>query len=75
LRETYPNFTMPLGVWFTRECVRNALEQPYLKFDTLGEVIQFIDQKMKIPANHWMEISGVLKKSKEIRQKSIYRYF
>ncbi|OLS24493.1 MAG: hypothetical protein HeimC3_19230 [Candidatus Heimdallarchaeota archaeon LC_3] len=74
LRETYPNFTMPLGVWFTRECVRNALEQPYLKFDTSNEVIQFVDQKMKIPASYWIDTSGVLKKSKEISQKSIYRY-
>jgi hypothetical protein len=74
LRETYPEFTMPLGVWFTRECVRNALQQPFLKLESMEEVLNYINTNMKIPSKYWVDTSSVLKKSKEMKQKSIYRY-
>ena len=34
LRESRPGHLMPLGVWKCREIVREALNQPYLRFDT-----------------------------------------
>ena len=73
-RESYPEFLMPLGVWLTREAVRQALSKPFLKFDTLEEAKTLLKERLRIPLGHWKEISGILSHDKSTRQKSLYAY-
>lgn len=61
LREAHPGYIMPIGVWNVRESVRKTLTQPYQKFDTLNQALQFISQKMDIPIDRWIKNSALLK--------------
>ncbi|MFW9929737.1 MAG: hypothetical protein ACFFD1_10130 [Candidatus Thorarchaeota archaeon] len=74
LRESYPEFIMPLGVWFTRQCIKNALTYPYVSFDSKFELLNYVSSRMKIPINYWFKISGILHNDKKIKQKSLYKY-
>ena len=74
LRESYPGFIMPLGVWLVRECVRHALESPYEKFNSFSEMMGFVANRMNISPNYWIENSGILKNNKDVRQKSLYHF-
>jgi len=61
LRETYPGYIMPVGVWNVRENVRNALRSEAKKFDTLGAAFNHISTRLKIPMQRWILNSTVLK--------------
>jgi hypothetical protein len=63
LREARPGYIMPVGVWQVRENVRNALRQPPLKFNNIGEVLEHIGSQFYIPLNTWIENSELLKDS------------
>jgi DNA repair protein NreA len=52
---------MPIGVWNVRESVRDALKEPYQKFDNLENALLFISNKMDIPLQRWIKNSAVLK--------------
>jgi hypothetical protein len=60
-REAHPGYIMPIGVWNVRESVREALKQPYQKFNTLNEALLHVSQKMDIPLQRWIKNSAVLK--------------
>jgi len=60
-RETLPGNNMPLGVWFVRESVRNALKNEYKKFDSLEEALKYTMSKLNISIKYWYEVSGLLK--------------
>jgi len=61
MREAHPGYIMPIGVWNVRESVRRALKEPYRKFDTLGQALVFVAEKMDIPLQRWIRNSAVLK--------------
>lgn len=61
LREAHPGYIMPIGVWNVRESVRQALKEPYQKFDTLGQALVHISGIMDIPLQRWIKNSAVLK--------------
>lgn len=61
MREAHPGYIMPIGVWNVRESVRQALKQPYQKFDTLNEALIHVSDKMDIPLQRWIRNSAVLK--------------
>lgn len=61
LREAHPGYIMPIGVWNVRESVRNALTQPYRKFDTLQQSLVYVSEIMDIPLQRWIRNSAVLK--------------
>jgi hypothetical protein len=61
LREAHPGYIMPIGVWNVRESVRKALNEPYIKFDTISEALLYISKKMDIPLERWIRNSAVLK--------------
>jgi hypothetical protein len=73
LRESYPGFTLPLGVWLVRECVRNALENPAIKFNTFQEAMEHVKARMKIPLPYWVKSSTLLDHS--INQAKLTDYF
>jgi DNA repair protein NreA len=73
LREAHPGYIMPVGVWQVRENVRNAVQQPALKFNTLKEALEQISSKFEIPLKNWIEKSTLLQRA--LFQKRITDYF
>ena len=61
LREAHPGYIMPIGVWNVRESVRQALREPYQKFDTLDQALVHLSGIMDIPLQRWIRNSAVLK--------------
>jgi hypothetical protein len=61
LREAYPDYILPVGVWQVRENVKNAMRQKPLKFNTFGEAIQRVSGRLSIGLKHWVEASTLLK--------------
>jgi hypothetical protein len=61
LREAHPGYIMPLGVWHVRENVRNALNNPYLSFDSLDASIEHVRQRFRIPLERWFQHSSLLR--------------
>ncbi|MEM5766161.1 MAG: Nre family DNA repair protein [Candidatus Aenigmatarchaeota archaeon] len=61
-REAHPGFIMPLGVWFVRESVRQALNKSPLKFETLEEALKYISSRLEISMMDWIKNSNLLKK-------------
>jgi hypothetical protein len=72
MREIYPSFLLPLGVWINRECMREAFHQTEYKFNTLHESLDYIGTRFAIPMEDWIEASSLLKDS--IQQKRIIDY-
>ncbi len=62
LREIHPGFTLPLGVWFVRENLREMFKQPPMKFNTLNEALQFIVSNTTIKLERWIKVSWILNK-------------
>jgi hypothetical protein len=69
LRETYPGYIMPLGVWNVRESIRELMRQKPAKFDSFGPALAAALAKMRIPPKKW-EASSVLI-SRELTQAKI----
>ena len=61
LRESYPTYVLPVGVWLVRENVRNALINPPKKFNTLKETLDYISTRLKIDLKIWRENSKLLR--------------
>ncbi|MEM2147265.1 MAG: Nre family DNA repair protein [Candidatus Bathyarchaeia archaeon] len=61
LREAHPGYIMPMGVWQVRENVRNAMRQKPHVFRSLGEVLEFVSGRFRIPIRRWIMRSELLK--------------
>jgi hypothetical protein len=61
LREAYPGYIVPVGVWINRESVRMALRHDPKKFNTLGEALGHISGRLKIPIESWVKTSALLR--------------
>ena len=61
MREVHSGYTLPVGVWNTREHVRQALRQEPKYFDTLSAALGYISTKLEIPMSTWIKNSDVLK--------------
>jgi len=72
LRESHPDYIMPVGVWQVRENVRNAMRHDPLKFNSLDEVLKHISGRFDIPLKVWMQNSTLL--SGALRQRKITEY-
>ncbi|RLF83620.1 hypothetical protein DRN48_07595 [Thermococci archaeon] len=65
LREIYPGFKIPVGVWFVRESVRTMFNSPpVLKTDNLDEVMELLDRETKLGSGKWLSSSALLKRIK-----------
>ncbi|RDD52252.1 hypothetical protein BA065_02715 [Nanoarchaeota archaeon NZ13-N] len=62
IREIYPGFDLPIGVWFVRENLRETFKQKPLEFDNIKEVIEYVSKKTKIDFNEWIKRSYLLRK-------------
>lgn len=63
LREIYPGFKIPVGVWFVRESVRAMLNSPpVLKTDSLDEVLEFLERDTKLGSSKWFSSSVLLRR-------------
>ena len=60
LREAYPGKNTPTGVWQVRETVRDALSNPYKKFDTKKEAVKVVMDRLKIGEDVWRDTSRLL---------------
>ncbi|MFX1562086.1 MAG: hypothetical protein ACFFDP_02130 [Promethearchaeota archaeon] len=72
LRESRPSSPFPLGVWKVRECVREALRQPYLRFDTGGEALDYMMAGFKINLQNWIEGGSLL--ARQLYQRRLTDY-
>ncbi len=72
LREIHPGYILPVGVWFTRESVRKALQLEPQKFDSLQAALNYAQTKLTVPLRKWIETSEILKRA--IFQKKITEF-
>ncbi|KON30901.1 hypothetical protein AC482_02805 [miscellaneous Crenarchaeota group-15 archaeon DG-45] len=61
LREAYPDYIMPVGVWQVRENVRNAMRQPPQRYDTLEEALGRVMGRLSIGLEHWLDAGSLLR--------------
>lgn len=63
LREIYPGFNLPIGVWFVRENIRAMLRRkPVLKTNNIWEALKIIDKETRLGAKKWIKSSRLLQK-------------
>ena len=71
-REIYPNFNIPLGVWFVRENVRAMFSSRPVECDTLEEAISYLSSFTKVPIRMWAGRSWV---ASSLKEPTLDRYF
>lgn len=69
LRETYPGYLMPLGVWNVRESIRMLMKQKPERFDTFRTALHSAMKKLKISKEKWVSSSVII--SRELTQMKI----
>ncbi len=57
--EVYPEW-IPLGVWRFREICREALRRKPIIFNTLGESLNEMTNRLRLPLKKWVEKSKIL---------------
>ena len=72
LRETYPGYLMPLGVWNVRESIRMLMKQPPERHGTFNGALRSALSKMKISPARWRTTSVLI--SRELTQTKITSY-
>jgi hypothetical protein len=72
LRETYPGFIMPLGVWNVRESIRELMKQPFERHETFRRAMKSALSKMRISEARWARESVLI--SRELTQTKISAY-
>jgi DNA repair protein NreA len=72
LRETYPGFIMPLGVWNVRESIRELMKRPWEGHETFRAALRSALSKLRIPRERWVEQSVLV--SRELTQTKITTY-
>ncbi|WP_440059112.1 Nre family DNA repair protein [Thermogladius sp. 4427co] len=61
LREIYPGFNLPIGVWFVREALRKAYEKgPVLITNDFKEVLNYLDENTRLKSARWLKASRLL---------------
>jgi DNA repair protein NreA len=72
LRETYPGFIMPLGVWNIRESIRKMMKGPFEQHETFQSAMASALSRMKIPKSKWASQSVLI--SRELTQTKITKF-
>lgn len=74
LREIYPGFNIPIGVWFVRENIREMLSgNPVLVTDNFNELIEVFNKYSRIGFKKWFNKSRLLKRV--CYKESLTRFF
>lgn len=71
-REIYPNFNIPLGVWYVRENMREMFRSKPLHFDTLDASIAYLSRITKVPIERWRSESWV---SSSLKNPTLDRFY
>jgi DNA repair protein NreA len=74
LREAYSGY-VPLGVFNVRENIRNAMNQPFLEFEDLKNALDYVDTKLKLSVNKFIEKSDLLQDILRSRQTTLDSFF
>jgi hypothetical protein len=69
LREIHPGYIIPLGVWTVREAIRELFRQPYTKFATVREAVNYGVSFTTIPLGVWLKKARLL--AEKIGQRKI----
>ncbi len=72
LREAYPDYILPVGVWQVRENVRNAMRQPPKRYDTMDEALKRVMSRLSIGLDHWLKSGFLLRHT--LTQRKITEY-
>lgn len=72
LREIYPGFNIPLGVWFVREQLRAMLKSSPYRFSSMEQALEFAMQNLTIPLHRWLPKSKILQDIRYQRKISEY---
>jgi len=72
LREAYPDYILPVGVWQVRENVRNAMRRPVMRYNTLDEALGRVMSRLSIPLDHWLGAGFLLRQT--LTQRKITEY-
>jgi DNA repair protein NreA len=72
LRETYPGYIMPLGVWNVRESIRRLMRQRPDRYDSFEKALAAALAKMRISSKKWKASSVLI--SRELTQAKITSY-
>ncbi|MEM4528185.1 MAG: Nre family DNA repair protein [Desulfurococcaceae archaeon] len=63
MREIYPGFNIPIGVWFVRESCRAMFKSgPVLRTNDLREVYEFLDKETRLGAGKWFSSSRLIQR-------------
>ncbi|MEM1618603.1 MAG: Nre family DNA repair protein [Desulfurococcaceae archaeon] len=69
LREIYPGFNVPIGVWFVRESCRAMFSRgPVLRTNDFKEVCEYLNKVTKLGCRKWLESSRLLKRLVNVRK-------
>lgn len=69
LRETYPGYLLPLGVWNVRESIRMLMKQNYERYDDFSKALESALGKLLIERERWINSSVLI--SRELTQTKI----
>jgi DNA repair protein NreA len=72
LRETYPGFIMPLGVWNIRESIREMMRGRFERHDTFRGALKSALSKLVISEARWVRESVLI--SRELTQTKVTTY-
>ncbi len=72
MREAYPDYILPVGVWQVRENVRNAMRQPPLRYNTLDEALGRVMSRLSIGLDQWLGAGFLLRHT--LTQRKITEY-
>ena len=60
IREIRPDYWAPLGVWVIREAVRNALQKPPQKFESIDTALSEMSSRIHTPAGSWRQKASLI---------------
>lgn len=72
LREIYPGFNIPLGVWFVREQLRAMMKSKPYRFSSMERALEFAISNLTIPMHRWVARSKILQDIRFQRKISEY---
>lgn len=60
-REIYPNWNLPVGVWYVRENLREMFNSRPIQFEDLDSALLFLGHEMKVPLAKWTQKSAIFR--------------
>ena len=74
LREAYENY-VPLGVFNVRENIKEAMNRPYIEFETLEDCLKYAGTKLRIPVKDFVKQGTLLNEMLHTKQTTLDMYF